>query len=43
MIPPISIAKTHRPEMAMDLEEFLLGSVSYKVSHYAKWPVIIVR
>ena len=24
-------------------KEFLLGSVSYKVSHYAKCPVIIVR
>jgi nucleotide-binding universal stress UspA family protein len=26
-----------------EAKEFLLGSVSYKVSHYAKCPVIIVR
>jgi nucleotide-binding universal stress UspA family protein len=26
-----------------EAKEFLLGSVSYKVSHYAKQPVIIVR
>jgi nucleotide-binding universal stress UspA family protein len=26
-----------------EAKEFLLGSVSYKVSHYAKRPVIIVR
>jgi nucleotide-binding universal stress UspA family protein len=26
-----------------EAKEFLLGSVSYKVSHYAKYPVIIVR
>ena len=24
-------------------KDFLLGSVSYKVMHYAKWPVVIVR